>query len=184
VRQLPSTAGSAAAEATTAEAAAKTAASSTTTESTTAASAAQSAEPPPAAEAGAVRARMSENVAEDSEDKEENPDAKKDQREINVRLRIVVIVGSGRRGRLSVKRDAAIFGDDGGDLSGELEHRSAGVATFQERDHLAAEVADLAVGQDGLETVADCGEILMIVDGEENHYAAIFSFVTDAPFFG
>jgi hypothetical protein len=183
--RLPTAAGSAAAESASTEASAKTAASSAApAESTTAASSPEAAEPPPAAEAGTARAGMSENVAENSEDKEEDPDAEKDQREINVRLRIVVIVGSGRRGRLCVKRDAAILRDDGGDLSGELQDSRASVTTFQDRDHLAAEVTDLAVGQDRFEAVADGGEILMIVDGEKNHDAAIFSFVTDAPFFG
>lgn len=79
--------------------------------------------------------------------------------------------------------DAAVLRDDGGNLSGELQDRGAGVAAFQKRNHLAAEIADFAVGQDGLKAITDGGEILTIVNGEEDHHAAIFSLVANAPFF-
>jgi hypothetical protein len=72
---------------------------------------------------------MSEVRTDDPKYKEGDPNQKKYQRDIDMRLRVIV-VGCGRHGGLRVERDSAILRDDGGNLSGELQNGGAGVATF------------------------------------------------------
>ena len=68
-------------------------------------------------------------------------------------------------------RDARCHQRDGGVV----------VVLAQDRNHLAAEAADFAVGQDRFESVTDFCPILMVLHGEKNEYAAVSAFLADAP---
>lgn len=79
--------------------------------------------------------------------------------------------------------DSFILGYSERNLSRNLQERRAILILPQKRQHLAAEPADFAVGQNRLETVTDLCPVFVIVYREQHHYTAIFALRAYAPFF-
>src|SRR5262249_47354139 len=73
--------------------------------------------------------------------------------------------GSGARHRL-VEADATVLSDNRGNLRGQLKQRWTVLVLAQQRHHLPAEAADLAVRQYGFEAVANFDAVLAILNGE------------------
>ena len=185
---LPAAAGAAAAErasASTTETTA-TAAETSATESAAAPAAAphaagdQGADPPAAAAAASAPGAA---ATLDHDVHEENEHAQEDQTEQAAGIlpvaRAVRLRGWWRR---AAERDAAILRDHIRDAAGEQRHACVVVSLTEIRDHLAAEAADFAVGQDGFQTVADLRPVFVVVHCEENQDAAGSLLRTDAPF--
>ena len=114
---------------------------------------------------------------------EENQSAQEQQTE--QAARILPVSGAVRlrgRRRRAAEGDAAILRDYIRDAAGEQRYTCIVVSLTEIRDHLAAEAADFAVGEDGFQTVADLRPIFVIIYGEENQDAAGGLLGTDAPF--
>jgi hypothetical protein len=79
------------------------------------------------------------------------------------------------------QRNSTILRNDAGDLRDDLQRGRSKLVLAQEWHHISAEAANLAIRQNGLQTVAHLGPVLMVVHGEQNHHAAILALWSDAP---
>jgi hypothetical protein len=92
-----------------------------------------------------------------------------------------VRAGLRQGGSLRAERDVCVVCDGLGDALRNKEHCVAGAILAKQRNHLATEAADFAIGKNRFEAVADFGPILVVVSGEENQDAAIISFLPHTP---
>ncbi len=77
--------------------------------------------------------------------------------------------------------DAGVLGDDVRDPRSDEQEGLAIVAGAHEWDRFALKSADLAVGQDGLEPVANLDAGAVIVDGIQNQNAAVGGLAAYSP---
>jgi len=84
---------------------------------------------------------------------------------------------------LRIEFDAGVCCDDLRDRGGGEDERAVVVLLAEVGNHLAADAADLAVGQDALEAVADFNAVLVVVDREEDEDAAVCALGADLPAF-
>ena len=96
-----------------------------------------------------------------------------------VLVRLVVLDGRGLLGW--GEGDVGIGCDDVGDLLDARLDSRAVLALGKLRVHAAADVADLAVGQDAFETVADFDACFAVLDGEDEENALVGGLGTDLP---
>src|SRR6202000_1664350 len=90
------------------------------------------------------------------------------------RLPLMVRIGIG-------DRDAGIGGDDVGDLDDAAGNGAVVVSGPERRNHAAASVANLGVGQNPFQTVADFNAALAVLDGEEQDDATVGALFADLP---
>ena len=74
-----------------------------------------------------------------------------------------------------VQRDMGVVGDDLRHLTHRRRHRAVIVAGLQVGNHVAADVARLAVGQNAFQSVADFDPVLVIGDGQKNHGVTVLA---------
>ena len=92
---------------------------------------------------------------------------------------LVVVDGRGLLGWGN--RNVGVGCDDVGDLlDAKLDGRAV-LALCKLRVHAAADVADLAVGEDAFESVADFNAVLAILNGKDEENALVGGFGADLP---
>ena len=74
-----------------------------------------------------------------------------------------------------VQRDMGVVGDDLRHFAHSRRDRAIVVAGLQVGNHVAADVARLAVGQDAFQSVADFNAVLVIGNGQKNHGVAVLA---------
>ena len=77
--------------------------------------------------------------------------------------------GLGRWGGLVVQRDMGVIGNNLCHLAHSERDGAVIVAGLQVRNHVAADVAGFAVGQDAFKTVAHFDAVLVIGNGQQHH---------------
>src|SRR5579884_1244819 len=120
-----------------------------------------------------------------SEEREQEDDADDQQRpgdatSVGLRRRTL------RLGALEaeIERDVFRGGHAGGHRLDAGEDRIAVIAGAKLRAHVAQDAADEAVGEDGLEAIADLDAVLVVLRGQEQEQAFVAALVTDAPLAG
>ncbi len=124
-------------------------------------------EPEPAASAAAEHEQK-----EDEEEEDAEPVGA-------VAAGLVVVDGRGLLGR--GEGDVGVGCDDVGDLLDAGLDGGAVLPLLKLRVHAAADVADLGVGEDAFEAVADLDAVLVVLDGEDKDDALVGGLGADLP---
>ncbi len=82
---------------------------------------------------------------------------------------------------ISGQLNPGIFRDDIRDSRRHQRHGAVVVVLPQQRDSLAADASDLAVGQDRLQSVADFDAVFVVLHREQDQDAVVRGFVSDTP---
>ncbi len=80
-----------------------------------------------------------------------------------------------------VQRDMGVVGDDLRHLAHCRCHRAVIVAGAQVGNHVAADIPNLAVGQDAFEAIANFNAVLVIGNGQEHESAPVGALPAHLP---
>jgi oligopeptidase B len=167
-----------AAEATSVSAAATVSAAKASSATTTTTQHAAGEEPEPATAAATAAASAAVTVGDDEEDDDEDDEAP---RKVGV-VSLLGLVGLWA-GSLDGCRegDVGVGGDDAGDLLQASFKAGTVLAGVELRNHAAADVAYLRVGEDAFETITDFDPAFVVFGGDQHEDAAVGGLGADLP---